>query len=482
MENNRIKKQPTFRFAMAVMGLIVVTLVGGIVFLKVDPHVLMIIDIIIASFAAIIMGYKWDEILDGMVDGVHKAIGTLFFFFLIGMTIGAWILSGTVPALISYGFNILSPRFFLPTGLIICSITSLATGSSWSTAGTVGISLMGIGQGLGLPPALTAGMIVSGSYFGDKMSPLSDTTNLAPAMAGTNVYAHIKAMLYTAVPSYIFILIIYSLMGFRYLGADMDVEGILLIQDSISSMFNLNIIVFLPLVVVLITSLLKISPIPGMITGIAASIPISIFLQGKSVYDVITVLNYGFQVDSGLEVVDTLLNRGGIQSMMWTFSLAVIALALGGILSNTGILTAIVIRLVKYIKNPKYLPAATIATCFIVNLTMAEQYVSIILTGEIFREPYEKAGLEPRMLSRCLEEGGTLTAPLVPWNTCGAVMFAALGVSATQYAPYALLNWINPLLGMVLPILGYSLLKKPKVLNEQERTKLSEQGSEQLRQ
>lgn len=464
MESNTQKRQPTFMFAMTVMILIVVTLMGGLVFLKSDPHILMIIGIIIATYAALMLGYKWNEVLDNMVNGVSKAIGTLFFFFLIGMTIGAWVLSGTVPALISYGFNILSPKFFLPASLIICSITSLATGSSWSTAGTVGIALMGVGEGLGIPAPLTAGMIVSGSYFGDKMSPLSDTTNLAPTIAGTNIYEHIKAMLYTTIPAYLIALVAYTILGLKYAGADMDMGRILTIQDAILGMFSLNPIVFLPLIVVLITSYAKIAPIPGMMAGIATSIPISIFVQGKTLSDVISVLNYGFESESGLELVDTLLTRGGIQSMMWTFSLAVIALALGGVLSNTGILNAIVTKLVKLIKNPKYLPAATIITTFLVNLSMAEQYVSIILTGEIFKKPYENAGLEPKMLSRSLEEGGTLTAPLVPWNTCGAVMLAALGVSATEYAPYAILNWLNPLLGIVLPMLGFSLFKKSKSL------------------
>lgn len=468
MKDNTQNKQPTFMFAMTVMMLIVVTLMGGLVFLKSDPHVLMIADIMIVTFAALMLGYKWDEILESMVDGVNKAIGTLFFFFLIGMTIGAWVLSGTVPALISYGFNILTPKLFLPAGLIICSITSLATGSSWSTAGTVGIALMGVGQGLGVPAPLTAGMIVSGSYFGDKMSPLSDTTNLAPTIAGTNIYEHIKAMLYTTIPAYLIALVVYTFMGLKYAGAAMDMERIITIQDSISGMFNLNLIVFLPLIVVLVTSYAKVAPIPGMMAGIVSSIPIAIFLQGNSLSDVISVLNYGFESKSGLELVDKLLTRGGIQSMMWTFSMAVIALALGGVLSNTGILNAIVTKLVKLIKNPKYLPAATIITTFLVNLSMAEQYVSIVLTGELFREPYEKAGLEPRMLSRCLEEGGTLIAPLIPWNTCGAVMFAALGVSASEYAPYAFLNWINPLLGIVLPILGFSLLKKPNYLQQKD--------------
>lgn len=453
------QKQPTFHFAVAVMGLIVLTLMVGLIFLKVDPHVLLITDIIIASFAAIKIGYKWDRIVEYMAEGVNKAMQTLFFFFLIGMAIGAWILSGTVPALISYGFNILNPTFFLPAGLIICSITSLATGSSWSTAGTVGIALMGIGAGLDIPAPITAGMIVSGSYFGDKMSPLSDTTNLAPAIAGTNLYAHINAMLYTTVPTYVIALIIYAVIGLKYSGSTLDYENIASIQSAIDGMFNLNIIVFLPLIVVLATSILKAPALPGLMLGIVVSIPISMFVQNASLADVINALNYGYVSQSGIEMVDVLLTKGGIQSMMWTFSLAVIALALGGILTGIGVFNAIVIKIMTLIKEPKYLPAATILTCIAVNIAMAEQYVAIVVTGELYKGAYEKAGLQPRMLSRCLEEGGTLTSSIVPWNTCGAVMFAALGVSATQYAPYAIINWLNPLLGMVLPMVGYSLLK-----------------------
>ncbi len=453
------QKKPSFKFAIGVMGLIVLTLMGGLIFLKVDPHILLIVDIIIASFAAIKMGFTWEKISESLAGGVNKAMQTLFFFFLIGMAIGAWILSGAVPGLISYGFNLLNPAFFLPSGLIICSITSLATGSSWSTAGTVGIALMGIGAGLGIPSPLTAGMIVSGSYFGDKMSPLSDTTNLAPAIAGTDLYSHIKAMLYTTLPTYIIALIMYTLVGLRYSGATLDYQNIKSIQDTIGGMFNLNFIVFIPLIVVLVTSFLKVPAIPGLMLGIVVSIPISIFLQGASLADVINALNYGYVGESGVEMIDTLLSKGGIQSMMWTFSLAVIALALGGLLSAMGVFNAIVIKIMLYIKDAKYLPAATILTCIAVNITMAEQYVSIVVTGELFKGAYEKAGLQPRMLSRCLEEGGTLTSSLIPWNTCGAVMFAALGVTATQYAPYAFVNWLNPLMGIFLPIIGYSLLR-----------------------
>lgn len=462
MEGNTEKRQPTFSFAIILMLLNIAILVGGLAFLHVDPHILMIGCIIVTAFAAIKLGYNWNEMLDIMINGVSKPMASLFFFFLIGMTIGAWMLSGTVPAIIYYGFNILTPKIFLPAGLIICSITSLATGSGWTVAGTVGIALMGIGKGLGIPAPIIAGMVVSGSYFGDKMSPLSDTTNLAPAMAGTDVYSHVKAMFYTAIPAYIITILIYLTIGFRYAGSSMDMENIVMMQDAISGIFNINPIVLLPLLVVLVTSILKVPAIPSMMLGIGVSIPISMILQGSTIIDIIDVLNYGFVSDTGVEVVDKLLSGGGIQSMMWTFSLAVIGLAMGAMLSKTGILTIIVEKILIIVKSPKYLPGVTILTAFFVNLTMAEQYVSIVITGELYKGAYEKAGLEPKMLSRCLEEGGTLTSPLVPWNTCGAVMAGALGVTALEYGPYAFFNIINPLLGIILPILGFTLIKKPK--------------------
>jgi Na+:H+ antiporter, NhaC family len=473
MELTGKEVRPTFRYAMTVMGLIVATLIGGLLILHVDPHILMVGCIIVAAVATLKLGYKWEFIEKSMVYGVTKAMQALFFFFLIGMAIGAWMLSGTVPALISYGLNILSPAFFLPAGFIICSITALATGSSWSTVGTVGVALLGIGTGLGIPAPITAGMIVSGGYFGDKMSPLSDTTNLSPAIAGTDLYSHIAAMLYTTIPAYIISFIAYTVIGLKYAGTALDIEKIASIQGAISGLFDLNIIVLLPLVVVLILSIAKVPAIPGLMMGIASSIPISIFLQHKTFTEIIGVLNYGFSGESGVEMVDTLLNRGGVQSMMWTFSLAVIGLSLGGILSKSGILNAIVTKILGLVKKPKYLPAATILTCIGVNVTMAEQYVAIVVPGELYKDAYPKSGLQPRMLSRCLEEGGTLTSSLVPWNTCGAVIIGALGISAAQYAPYAIFNWLNPLLGIFLPMTGFGLLTLDKMAKKNKAATLN---------
>jgi len=462
VENDTKAKRPSLLFALTSIVLIAMTLMGGLLVFHADMHALLFICIIIAALASKMLGHCWIDIEHSMVHGVSKAMGALFFFFLIGMAMGTWLQSGTVPALIYYGLDILSPKFFLPAGLVISSIAALATGSSWSTAGTVGVALMGIGMGMGIPAPLVAGMVISGAYFGDKMSPLSDTTNLSPAIAGANLYDHITAMLYTTIPAFACTLVAYSIMGLKYANSSLDVEKISQIQNAIDSSFNLNILVFLPLAVVLVLSLAKFPAIPSMAAGIVSSIPVAMFLQGVSLIDALSVLNYGFAFDSGIEVVDTLLNRGGIQGMMWTFSLAILALSLGGILTESSIMDVVIERMLKRVHNPKYLPGLTIATTTFLNAIMGEQYMSIVLSGQLYKDAYPKAGLQPRMLSRALEEGGTLTSGLYPWTTCGAFMAGTLGVSAAQYAPYAILNWLNPMFGVLFPILGYSLLTVEK--------------------
>ncbi|KDR96489.1 transporter, NhaC family (TC 2.A.35) [Peptoclostridium litorale DSM 5388] len=458
MENDTKIKMPTIIFALFTVLLIVTTLMGGLLAFHADMHILLFICIVIAASASKLLGHSWECIEKSMINGVSRAMGALFFFFLIGMAIGAWVQSGTVPALIYYGLDIMSYRFFLPAGLIICTLSSMAIGSSWNTAGTVGVALMGVGVGMGIPAPLVAGMVISGSYFGDKMSPLSETTNLSPAIAGSSLYEHIRAMLYTSIPAYMCALAAYGTMGLKYAHTSPDMKHIGQIQYAIGSSFNLHVIVFLPLIVVMGLSIARFPAIPSLVTGIVVSLPISIVVQKRGVVESLGVLNYGFSAQSGVEVVDILLNRGGIQSMMWTFSLAIMALSLGGILAQSNIMDVIIEKVLQKVKNPKYLPGMTIMTAVFINATMGEQYMGIVLTGELYKEAYPKANLQPRMLSRALEEGATLTSSLFPWTTGGAFMSTALGISAFQYAPYAIVNWLNPIFGILFPVLGYSLL------------------------
>jgi NhaC family Na+:H+ antiporter len=452
-------KQPSFGFASIVILTIAGLLVSGLLVLHLDMHMLLIACLIIVVLASLYLGHRWDAIQEAIIEGVGKGMAALLFFILIGMAVGAWIASGTVPALIYYGMNILTPMFFLPAGLIIASIASLATGSSWTTAATVGVALMGIGAGMGIPAPLVAGMVVSGAYFGDKMSPLSDTTNLAPAVAGTDIFSHINAMLYTTVPAYIISLVLFYIFGLKYADASLDVSQIETVRAVIAENFSMNIIVLLPVLVVLGLSVFKFPAIPSMILGILTAIPIALFLQGATLSGTLGVLNDGFKIETTSKLVNTLLNRGGVQSMMWTMSLAFIALALGGALAKSKLLTVLFAKIIEKVHRARYYPGMTIITGTLANGLVGEQYMAIVLTNELYKESYKKKGLQPRMLSRNLEEGGTITSNFFPWSTCGAFMFGALGVYNFAYLPYAFFNLSNVALGILLPILGLTILR-----------------------
>lgn len=457
---NTMKKGPTFTQALVVFLVIVAVIIFGLVVMKVDAHVLLILGTFIAAIASLKLGYEWKDLEAAMCNSVCRAMSAMFIFILIGMVVGAWIQAGTVPALIYYGLGIISPKIFLPAVLIICSIASVATGSSWTTVGTVGLALMGIGQGLGIPPQITAGSIISGAYFGDKMSPLSDTTNLAPAMTGTDIFTHIKAMMPATVPSYILCFILYALIGLRYGSGMLDVATIEEIQATLAKNFNINLIILLPAIITLTLSIMRVSAIPGLAIGAISGSIVAILMQGATLHDAITVLNYGFEIETGVTVVDELLNRGGIQGMMWTFSLAFCALALGGILDEMGYMNVIVERMTRAIKRPVTLVAATIISCWVSVIAMGEQYLSIILNGRLFKDAYDKAGLAPEMLSRVLEEGATLGSALVPWTTCATFAAPILGVPTLRYAPWAFFNFINPLVSVILTAMGLFVFYK----------------------
>ncbi len=466
--SQKCPRTPSILFSFITLACIVGTLITGILILKLDEHILLICCITIIGIACMILGHSWDQILEAMVNGTIKAMPALFFFFLIGMAIGAWVQCGTLPALIYYGLNILSPGWFFPATLIITSLTSISTGSSWTTAGTVGVVLLGIGSTMGLPQPLVAGCILSGAYFGDKMSPLSDTTNLAPAIAGTDVFKHIGAMMYTAVPVYAICLILYSVIGFQYADTQLDTQGIAEIQKAITDSFQITPIVLLPLAVVLILSICKFPALPALLAGVIVAFPISAIFQGEDILSFFDVLNNGNSYSTGVAIVDELLNRGGIQEMMWTFSLGILALVLGGLITISGILKILISKIISKLPSRRFLPACTILTGVAGCACLGEQYMSIVLTGELYKDIYPEKGLKRQMLSRCVEESSTVTAPLFPWTTCGAFMFASLGVPNFEMAPFAFLCWLTPVVGALLPLTGLTLLTE----NEDEQIRL----------
>lgn len=458
--------RPSFGLAIGTFLSIIGILMIGIFVFHVDMHILLILGLVVTSIVAKAIGFKWVDIEKAMGTGVYRAMIGLFIFFLIGMIIGSWIESGTVPALIYHGLNLLSPRWFLPAGLLICSITSLATGTSWGTAGTVGLALMGIGMGMGIPGPIVAGMILSGAFFGDKMSPVSDTTNLSAVSAEANLFDNIGAMMYTAIPSYLLALILYTFLGFKYAGGALDTKQITVIQETIAGQFNISIWVLLPMIVLLTLSVLRVPALPSMIAGVFAGSVVSIIFQGSSISEVLTAINSGFSSETGVPAVDNLLNRGGIQSMMWTFSLAFVALALGGVLDELKFLEVIVEKITTKIKSAASLITVTILSSFGANAAMGEGYLSLILNGRLYGQAFDKKGLQRRMLSRCLGEGTVCTVGLIPWTTAGAFMAGALGVPTLQYAPYAFLNWINPILSIILSYLGIFILWNNKTENK----------------
>lgn len=454
------EKKPSFLTAISVFIGIILILGVGISVYKVDIHILLVMATFFSSIVAYKCGFGFDEILDGMTESIKKAMIALIIFILIGMMIGSWIASGTVPGLIYYGLELLSPKFFLPTGLIICSITSLATGTSWGTTGTVGLALMGMGVGLGIPGPVVAGMVVSGAFFGDKMSPMSDSTILAAASTDTDLYDHIGGMLITSVPAYIISLVLYTFVGFHYatLG-NSEPEQIHMIHQVLGETFNLKIIVLLPIVVVLVLSLMKVPSVIAMSIGTFLGTIFAVVFQGADITYALKVLNYGYVEKTGLEVVDKLLVRGGIQNMMWTFSLSFIALCLGGVLEKAGFLNVIVEKVLAKVKSIPSVIAVSMGTTFLTNLCMGEIYLALILNGNLYRKVYKDKGLENKMLSRVLEESGTLTGALIPWTTAGAFIAGSLGVSTLSYVPFAFFNLINPILSIIMIYCGFSLYK-----------------------
>lgn len=447
-----------FKDSLTLFIMIISILIIGMGVLKIELHVVLFISLFLTIIFTLFKGYSWEYIKLGMANSIQRSYDAMLIFILIGATIGVWILSGTIPSLIYYGLEILSPSIFLPAGLIICSLTSLATGTSWGTVSTVGVALLGIGQSLGIPAPISAGMIVSGAFFGDKISPMSDTTNLAAVSSDTNLYDHISSMLYTTIPAFIISIIIYTLIGLKYSGNTIDYSQVSLIQETLSANFNISILTLIPMVIVIILSIFK-KPAPlSMFIGILAGIAISILLQGSTLQEAFTSLNIGYTTSTNIEIVDKLILRGGIQSMMYTFSLAFIALSLGGILDEIGYLKILVDKLLSNIKSVGSLVTLTISSCILSNAVMGEAYLSIILNGKLYKNAYAKMNLQNRMLSRALEEGSTLTTGLIPWTTAGAFISATLGVPAFSYAPFAFLNLLNPLISIILSYLGIFVL------------------------
>ena len=450
---------------------LIVALSFSIIVFKQTPHIALICAAAVAAAVAIFHKHPWKDVQDGMVHGITLAMGAILILMTIGTMIGTWILGGIVPSMIYYGLKILSPGIFLVATLFVCSIVSLGTGSSWSTAGTVGVALIGVGRGLGIPVPMVAGAIISGAYFGDKMSPLSDTTNLAPAVAGTDVFSHVRHMIYTTAPGYVISVILYAILGLKFASGTLDSQNIDLMLSSMKSHFFIHPVLLLPPCLVIVMVVKKIPPLPALLGGTAIGGSFAVLFQSNSLADVTLAAFSGYTSQTGIAFVDELLTRGGLMSMMETVALIMCALSFGGIMEKTGMLEVIAGALLKRVKRTGSLVTTTILSCIGMNAIASDQYMAIVIPGRMYRKAFEARKLHPKNLSRILEDSGTLTSPLIPWNTCGAFMHATLGVNPLLYLPYAFLNLTNPLVSIFY---GYTGITMEKV-DEEETNKTKNQ-------
>ncbi|WP_185817616.1 Na+/H+ antiporter NhaC [Shewanella atlantica] len=445
------------------------------------------IALIMAACIALVIGakngYSWKEMEAGIVHSVSMATGALLILFSVGSLIGTWILAGTVPTMIFYGMKVLNPEYFYAASCLLCAVVAISIGSSWTVAGTLGIALIGIAGAMGLSVEITAGAIISGAYFGDKMSPMSDTTNLAPAVAGTDLFSHIRHMVWTTTPSIIIALIGFVILGFstQSAGGSSDLEATL---NILQSQYEPGVHLLLPLLVVLGLAYKKVPAFPTVILGTFAGAAcaaafqfdnIIAFVGDDSLVPAIALVKGiwiamfdGYTANTGDTVLDSLLSRGGMSSMVNTVWLILCAMAFGGVMERTGLLKRILQSILGVVTSSSSLIITTLASCIGANLITGDQFIAILLPGRMLKVEYTKRGLAPVNLSRALEDSATITSPLVPWNTCGAYMASTLGVATIAYLPYAFFNLVCPLISASYAYFNFKIEKLEEGSEAQE--------------
>ncbi len=456
-----------------------------------EPHIALILAACVAGIVAVLNGWKWAYLEQGILASINRSMQAMLILAVVGCMIASWMAAGTIPSMMYYGIKVISPKVFLLTACILCSIVSLATGSSWSTAGSMGVALIGVGTALGFPPEMTAGAVVSGAYFGDKMSPLSDTTNLAPAMAGATLFGHIKHMIYTTGTSLLIALVAFAVMGFMHSSAnEPDLSVLEEITAFIQASSNISVIALIPPVFVIVAVAMKLPALPSLIGGVFIGVPLMFWnraaietaLDDDLMNNIFSILNNGIAMgvvpEDASDVISelaSLLSGSGMQGMFWTISIILCAMTFGGIVDVTGIMGTFADLLLKIAKGRGGLVLATELMCIVVNAICCDQYLALVLPGRMFKEKFEDMRLRPENLSRCLEDSGTITSNFFPWNTCGATMRSFLGVG-NGYIPFAILNWLNPVVSVFFGYTGITMTKLTdeeyeKILEEREKEK-----------
>ncbi|MEM6522218.1 MAG: Na+/H+ antiporter NhaC [Bacteroidota bacterium] len=475
------KKDPSFILSLLPILFLILLLVINVIIYGGDSsygpnQIALLLSAAFAGVLSLKIGFKWPEIEKAIVKSISSAMAAILILLMIGALSGTWLISGIVPAMIYYGLEILNPTVFLFAACIVSAVVSLATGSSWSTAATVGIALIGIGKAMGIHDGIVAGAIISGAYFGDKMSPLSDTTNLAPAMAGTDLFTHIRYMSYTTGPSIVIALIIFLIWGFT-LDTSADLVQVSSVQQAINDKFNINIALFLVPATVIFMIVKKVPALPALLVGSLLGGVFSLIFQPhlidsisgitgdqlKSSYGaVLKAMFADVSVTTGNATVDELLSSGGMAGMLNTIWLILSAMVFGGVLEGAGMLRRMANEIIKLASSTGSLVASTAATCITFNVTASDQYIAIVVPGRMFSNTYRERGLAPENLSRTLEDSGTVTSVLIPWNTCGAYQSSVLGVATLIYLPYCFFNLISPLMTITFAYFNIKIRKRVK--------------------
>jgi len=442
--------------ALIVFLIVAAVMAVGLAIIKLNTMVTFLLALIAVCICAVVMGMKLDDLQETILDGCKKCSLVIMIMISVGMVVGSWMISGIVPSIIYYGLKLFTPASFLAVGFVICCIVSFFTGSSYAALGTMGVAFMAIGYGMGINPALVAGMSVSGAVFGDKMSPFSDTTNMAPAAAGTDVFKHIKSMLWTVVPAFVISLILYFIMGLRYSSATAEsVQSIQAIMDVLKETFTISpLLILVPIITVVLVAL-KVPAMIALIIGALLGVIVGLIAQPQYTFvQIVTAMASGFKGEFENGDVARLLNRGGISSMLSTVVYCILALELGEVMMKMGVLNAILAKIKGFIERPANLILSTLLTCLATVLLTTSQYMAILLPGEVFTDSFKKAKVAPWILSRTLEDGGTIFAFLVPWSAAAIYTVGVLNVSALEYLPYAFLCLLCPLFAIIWAYTG----------------------------
>lgn len=467
----REKKQPTFFLAVLPILAMILLLGIGYAVMGLSAEVLMLVSAAIAAFVAVGLGYTWDDIMNSIVSKLSKTMPAIFILIIVGFLIGSWMIGGTIPMMVYYGLKIISPQYIIVTSFIVTAFVSVCTGTSWGSAGTIGVALMGVAAGMGAPLPMVAGAVVSGAYFGDKMSPLSDTTNLAPIAAGAKLYDHIGHMFYTTIPGFIICTIVYTAAGLS-LGGGADVatpEKVGVILGTMEQIFRFNPLILLPPVIVLYGSIRKKPTIPVMLLSSAVAIFNAVIFQGFTLQQCFTAAISGFDLgmvqiagfDAATLIPDIprLLNRGGMMSMLSTVLIAFCAYGFAGTLAVTGSLDIVLNKLMKSVKSVGGLVVSTIVACITAVFVTSNGQLSILVPGEMFSKTYIKKGLQPKNLSRTLEDSATVVEPIVPWTAAGVYMATTLGVPTLSYLPWAIICYTGVIFATIWGFTGFGIAK-----------------------